>query len=276
MFFLPAISRMATNPSQRSALKLLRQDTGVTDLSADPAATLAAMDKRYIPSSTRVALTALRKEYPVHPVFIAEMKRRYPMWKKIDTTQEPTQKQIDKFVSWDKIIEFRDQYYEMMTPVQRLIMALYTYIPPVRLDFTPMKIVSRKPRKLEEGMNYYVRSAKPYFLLHAFKTHATLGDTVIKVPTKLKAEIDKAVPVGQTYLLQTEEGSPWTENSLGQAIRRIFKQHHNLDTGVSMLRHAYATKFHAGQLPLADIQKTASAMLHGPFQSMTYRFISLE
>ena len=275
VFFIPARSIMATHPSQISALKLLRQDTKVFDLSLDPAATLAAMDERYSVSSSRVALTALRKTYPDHPVFIAEMKKRYTTFKKIDNSQQPTQKQVEKFVSWDNILEFRDKYYDVMTPLQRMLIALYTYIPPVRLDFTPMKIVSRKPRKLQDGMNYYVNSKSPYFLMHAFKTHATLGDRVIKVPAKLKAEIEQFLTPGQQYLLETE-GKPWTENCLGQAVRRMFKQHHNMNTGVSMLRHAYATKFHAGQLPLADIQKTASAMLHGPLQSMTYRFISLE
>jgi hypothetical protein len=266
---------MATHPSQLSALKLLRKDTAVEDLSLDPIKTIKAIDERYIPSSSRVALTALRRTYPDNPVFIHEMKKRYPMWKKIDTSQKATQKQENNYIAWDKIIEFRDEYYEEMSPVQRLLMALYTYIPPVRLDFTPMKIVARKPRTLEDGINYYVNCQSPYFLMHAFKTHAALGDRIIKVPAKLKTEIDKFLSPGQQYLLETD-GKPWRENYLGQMVTKMFKQYHNMSTGVSMLRHAYATKFHAGQLPLADIQKTASAMLHGPLQSMTYRFISLE
>jgi hypothetical protein len=163
-----------------------------------------------------------------------------------------------------------------MTPTQRLLMALYTYIAPVRLDFTPMKIVSRKPKVLEDGFNYYVRSKAPYFLFHAYKTAARYGDKVIKVPKKLKDEIDKAVPETNTYLLQDAEGKPWQEARLSQNVTRIFKQFHSMNTGVAMFRHSYATKFHAGQLPLAEIKKTASAMLHGPLQSMSYRFIALE
>lgn len=266
---------MATHPSQLSALKLLRKDTETEDLSLDPTATLKAMDARYIPSSTRVALTALRKTYPDNPVFLHEMKKRYSMFKQIDNSQQPTKKQEDNFIAWDKIIEFRDQYYEEMSPVQRVLIALYTYIPPVRLDFTPMKIVARKPRKLEDGINYYVNAQNPYFVMHAFKTHAALGDRMIKVPVKLKAEIDKYIQPNQQYLLETD-GQPWKENYLGQMVSKMFKQFHNMKTGVSMLRHAYATKFHKGQLPLDEITKTASAMLHGPLQSMTYRFISLE
>ncbi len=267
---------MATQKSQVSTLNTLRKDTGVHDLSADPRKTLAAMDARYSLSSSRVPMSGLRKEYPDNKVFMDEMKARMVKWKKIDTSQEPTESQEDKYVSWDNILQFRDQYYDEMAPVQRLLMALYTLVPPVRLDYTPMKIVSRKPTKLEDGMNYYVRSKSPYFLFHSYKTHFTHGDKIMKVPKKLQEEINKAVPETQTYLLQDEEGKPWSEPRLSQNVTRIFKQFHDLNTGVAMLRHSYATKFHKGQLPLTSIKKTADAMLHTPLQSMTYRFISLE
>ena len=267
---------MATQKSQISTLNTLRKDIGSHDLSAEPRKTLAAIDARYSLSSSRVAMSGLRKEYPDNKVFLDEMKARMVKWKKIDSSQEPTESQKDKYVSWDNIIKFRDQYYNEMTPVQRLLMALYTMVPPVRLDYTPMKIVSRKPIKLEDGMNYYVRSKSPYFLFHSYKTHVKHGDKITKVPKKLQEEINKAVPETQTYLLQDEEGKPWAEPRLSQNVTRIFKQFHDLNTGVAMLRHAYATKFHKGQLPLKTIKKTADAMLHTPFQSMSYRFISLE
>lgn len=267
---------MATSPAHLSILRKLRGDIGEEDLGGNAIKALAAMDTRYSFSSTRVALNALRKEYPDNKEFIAEMQKRSKKWKDMDESQQPTEAQIAKYVSWAGILEFRDQYHEEMTPLQRMLIALYTYIPPVRLDFTPMRIVSRKPVKMEDGMNYYVRSKVPYFIFHSYKTHGHYGDKVVKAPKKLQAEIDAYVPATNTYLLQDETGAPWQEARLSQNVSRIFKQFHNLNTGVSMFRHSYATKFHAGQLPLAVIKKTASAMMHGPLQSMTYRFLSLE
>jgi len=267
---------MATSVTHLSVLKKLRGDVGEDNLGANTAKTLAAMDARYSFSSTRVALAALRKEYPDNKEYIEEMKKRGPKWKDMDESQEPTDAQKAKYVSWDNILEFRDLHYEDMTPMQRLLMALYTYIPPVRLDFTPMRIVSRKPKALEDGMNYYVRNKAPYFIFHSYKTHNHYGDKVVKIPKKLQAEIDLYVPATNTYLLQDDSGAPWQEARISQNVSRIFKQFHKLNTGVSMFRHSYATKFHAGQLPLAAIKKTASAMMHGPLQSMSYRFLSLE
>jgi len=267
---------MATSVSHLTILKKLRADYGEDCIAANPLKALEVMDKRYSFSSTRVALSALRKEYPDCKEFLEEVKKRGPKWKELDESQEPTEAQKKKFVSWDNIVKFRDEYYNEMTPVQRLLMALYTYIPPVRLDFTPMKIVKRKPLKLEDGFNYYVRAKKPYFIFHCYKTHHHYGDKKVLVPVKLQQEIDKAVPQENAYLLQDEAGAPWQETRLSQSMARIFKQFHSMNTGVGMFRHSYATKFHAGQLPLAAIKKTASSMMHGPLQSMSYRFLSLE
>lgn len=267
---------MATSITHVTILKKLRADAGEENLGSTPLKALAAMDARYSFSSTRVALSALRKEYPECKEFLEEIKKRGPQWKELDESQEPTEAQKKKFVSWDNILKFRDEYYDEMTPIQRLLMALYTYIPPVRLDFTPMKIVTRKPLKLEDGMNYYVRTKKPYFIFHSYKTHAHYGDKKVLVPAKLQKEIDAAVPVDHAYLLQDDAGAPWQETRLSQTVARIFKQFHSMNTGVGMFRHSYATKFHAGQLPLAAIKKTASSMMHGPLQSMSYRFLSLE
>lgn len=267
---------MATQRSQITTLKKLREDTGAEDLSADAAKTLAAMDARYSFSSTRVALSALRKEYPDNKLFEKEIKARTTKWHELDESQQATETQQDKYISWDNILEFRKLHDADLTPIQRFLLALYTEIPPVRLDFTPMKVVSRKPATMEDGMNYYVRTKAPYFIFHAYKTSAHYGDKVVKVPKKLKAEIDAYVPETNTYLLQDAEGNPWQEARLSQNVTRIFKQFHGLNTGVAMLRHAYATKYHKGQRPLADLKKTASSMMHGPLQSMSYRFIGLE
>jgi len=266
---------MATSKSHLSILKNLRADTGQEKLDLICPAVIAAMDARYKPTSCRVVLSALRKEYPGCEVFKEEMAKRMPGFKALDHSQEPTESQMAKYIPWDKICEFRDLYRDEMTPVQNLLMALYTRIAPVRLDYTPMKLVSRRPATLEEGVNYCVRTSKPYFIFHAYKTAKKMGVREVAIPAALKAEIDSYVKAGQVYLLE-EGGIPWTEARLGHFISRIFKQFHNMDTSVNTFRHSYATKFHAGQKPLSEIFAVADSMLHSPLMSMSYRHISLE
>ena len=268
---------MATTRVHLSVLKTLRADLNKTDLSEKPEDTIKAVDARYSMSSSRVALSALRKEYPANKVFIAEMQKRYQTFRKLDETQEPTERQQDNFVKWDDLILFRDEYYEQMTPTQRLLMALYTRIPPVRADYTPMMICSRKPSTYADGMNYLVMTQNPYFIFHAYKTHTKYGDKIIKIPATLKKELEAYFEIypDLTYLFESD-GQPWTSARLGSTVRRIFQQFHDIDTGITMIRHAYATKFHKGQKPLSELRKVASAMMHSTTLSQAYRFLSLE
>jgi hypothetical protein len=269
---------MSLTPSHISFIKKLRADTGVEDLSVDPKATIAAMDKRYSLSSTRSVLTALRKVYPDNKEFIAEMHNRYQKFRAIDETQEPTEKQEENFVSWDNILDFRKQYYDEMSLTERLLMALYTLIPPVRADYTPMRIVTVKPKKFEDGTNYLVWNARPHFIFHAYKTHNKYGDKIFKIPPPLKKEIAKYMEGGaidQEYLFEAN-GEAWTAARLALEVRKIFQKYHKMDTGINLIRHAYLTKYHAGQKPLAELKKTSDAMMHGPMLSQAYRFVSLE
>ena len=259
--------------SYASIIRMLQKDTGKDKLDDHCLDVIKAMDARYNFSSSRQALSALRKAYPECAHFKEEMSKRMTTYN--GPVTGPTVKQEDRFISWDKIIEFRDLYKEDMKPVQRILMALYTYIPPLRLDFTPMRIVEDTPDVLEAGTNYYVTGGPvPHFLLHSYKTHKVYGDKVIPIPHTLKAELDLWVEEGQVWLFGDEK--PWAPESLSNAVKRIFKKYHGMDTGVNTLRHSYATMFHAGQKPLNELQAAAGAMLHSPMMSMAYRHPSLE
>jgi hypothetical protein len=270
---------MELSTNQAIVIKKLRGDLGVEDLSADVKATLAAMDKRYSFSSTRVALAALKKAYPATNEFAAESAKRRVEFKKLDESQTPTEAQREKYVAWPDVLEFRDQYKDEMSDTEYLLLSLYTMIEPVRADYTPMKIVQRKPKTLEDGTNYIiVRPKSMEFIFHAFKTQSTIGDVQRKIPKALERVIRQWLETrsGQTYLFQNEDGTPWQEQRLGATVRRIFQRFHGLDTGISMLRHSYATFINKGQKSLADLKKTSSRMMHGILTNMTYRFLELE
>ena len=68
------------DPAQLCTLRMLREDTGVGDLSVDAAGTMTAIDARYSFSSSRVPLCALRKEYPDNETFLMELRTRAKKW----------------------------------------------------------------------------------------------------------------------------------------------------------------------------------------------------
>ena len=214
--------------------------------------------------------------YPDVKLFKDEMIKRRVEYKKIDTAQEPTDRQKEKFIPWDDIIELRGHYWAGMSETERLLISLYTMVPPARADYTPMRIVTRKPKKLEDGTNYLVlRPTTGHFLFHAFKTHKNMGDQYVAVPKNLLKVIRDNVKEGQTYLLE-HAGKPWTEAQLGDGVRKIFQRYLDMDTGISMIRHAYATNIHAGEKSIKENEKIAKSMFHSAPLSQAYRFISME
>jgi len=269
---------MELSTAQATVLKKLRSDRGVEDLSVHPSATIAAMDARYGFSSTRVVLAALKKAYPDSKEFAAESKKRREQYKKLDESQEPTDKQREKYVGWADVLAFRDQYRNQMTETEYFLLCLYTMWPPVRADYTPMKIVARKPRTLEDGMNYIiVRPKSIECLFHAYKTHSVYGDLKRKMPKALETVTREYLEhhPGQTYLFE-DAGVAWQSQRLGATIRRVFQRFHGMDTGISTLRHSYATHAYKGMPALRDLKKLGEAMMHSVTTAQAYRHIELE
>ena len=262
--------------AQRSVLKKLREDTGHENLDIHPEITVTAMDARYSKSSTRVAISALRKLYPDSQFWIDLMQKRMPEYKKIDTSQEPTKKQIDAYIDWDDIIKFRDSDNKL-NALDMLLIGLYTYIEPQRLDYTPMRIVNRKPRTPADGTNYLiVNSTGSKFLFHAYKTAKSYGDRLVPVPPELHVLIIDYIHDRRSGFLFQDATTPWTATRLGQNVRRIFQKHFNKDFGVNNLRHSFITKINAGMPSLAHLSDTASKMGHDIITHQTYRHIALE
>lgn len=267
---------MSLSVSQLTTVKKLQGDRGIDDLSEDPAATIAAMDARYSLSSTRVVLTALKKMYPACKEFAAEATKRREQFRKLDEAQEPTEKQEQKFVKWEDIITFRDEYKDEMSLEDYFLLCLYTMWAPVRADYTPMKIVDRKPKVLEDGMNYIIVRPKSIdVLFHSYKTHKVYGDIQRKMPKALERVTRQYLEQrpGQTYLFQDEKGQPWQSQRLGASVRRPFQRIHGMDTGISMIRHAYASHMYAGMPALKDLRKISESMMHSVTTSQTYRFL---
>ena len=270
---------MELSPAQASVIKKLKGDRNVDDLSVHPTATLAAMDARYSFSSTRVVLAALKKMYPACKEFAAESKKRREQYKKLDESQEPTDKQREKFVAWADVLAFRDEYRSQMSQAEYFLMCLYTMWAPVRADYTPMEVVTRKPRTLKDGTNYLIVRPKSIdCLFHAYKTHEVYGDQLRKMPKALEAVTRQWLDThaGDAYLFQDEAGNPWQPQRLGATLRRVFQRFHGMDTGISTLRHSYATHLYKGMPALKELKRLSSAMMHSVTQAQAYRHIELE
>jgi hypothetical protein len=60
---------------------------------------------------------------------------------------------------------------------------------------------------------------------------------------------------------------------LGATVRRPFQRIHDMDTGITMLRHAYATHINKGMPDLGELHRRSHGMLHSMATNQAYRFI---
>ena len=117
----------------------------------------------------------------------------------------------------------------------RLVYLLYTCLPPVRADYTPMEIVESPRQANDPQMNYYVRARKPYILLNVYKTAGKYGQQRLEVPSVLA----EAIPVGQRYMFEFN-GHPMTANTLSKKVVRAFQRYTGLHVSINTLRRSYA------------------------------------
>lgn len=265
-------------PSQMSALKLLRADTGVEDLGADPAKTIAAVDSRYITSTARVVFTMLKKIYPDNAEFIAQAKERAKVARTALLSQEPTATQIAAHIPWETIISWRDSdEFKTLSIETRFLIGLYTYLPPQRLDYTPMRIVGRLPKTLEAGMNYIVitkKTAKVVF--HAYKTAKFHGDMTLAAPKELFDLLIEYLGDRRKGYLFESGNVALTESALGKRLRAIFIAKYSKVFGANNLRHSFITYQNKGAPSITKMKEDAAAMGHNVITHQSYRHISLE
>jgi len=180
-----------------------------------------------------------------------------------------------KYLPWTEILDAvekaRVAVEDVWTLQEYVILALYTLMPPVRLDYGEMKVVPVEPA--EPVGNYLVWSKKPYFYFSDYKTFKVYGVMKIQLCPALVKVLEEWLAYPDQYLLVDRSGSPLGAVALGQLIISTFQKHCGKKVGVSMLRHSYISYVRAKELPIKKSDALAHQMMHSPKMSMIYRKI---
>jgi len=185
----------------------------------------------------------------------------------------------EKFLPWQDIIAIREKMKgdtdmgTMNKAFQDLvIISLYTYLPPARLDYGALKIVSELPEKLSG--NYYVNSESPEIVLTNYKTAKKYGTHHIKITGELRILLDKYISLlrkNAIYLLENVNDDPMTDGTLSKNISRVFKKYSGKNISVNILRHSYVTHHMAGQKSAKEMNESATGMMHSTAIDIIYR-----
>jgi len=128
-----------------------------------------------------------------------------------------------------------------------LVVALYYYMPPRRLDYAPMEIIfTRDDDKEKKNYLLVLNKNKKYFIFNDYKTFKHHGKQEFLIDKKLNKIIEDWLKireitvesVGQPFLLNTK-GNALSSNGLGKLITTAFSSSGNKNVTVNVLRHVY-------------------------------------
>jgi integrase len=151
------------------------------------------------------------------------------------------------------------QLYQMY-----LVGILYTETPPLRNDYSNMKVISESEfEKLDNtNQNYLVvvsRNRK-YFSLGSYKTDGKYGTKKINIDSKVNTIINKWLAHNASgWFLVNIRGGPLSDNSLTKLLNKIFSSS-NKKISSTMIRHIYLSEKYKGVQ--TEMDDDANAMGH--------------
>jgi integrase len=157
----------------------------------------------------------------------------------------PTERQKKAYVSYEDVVKIRDKLKD--GSFEKLLLYMYTAIPPVRSDYYNTKIYYKKPDTDDVSMvNYIVMTKKPYIVLNKYKTAKKYKTIIIEIPDDLKKEIEMSLEkypreylfVSKRTLLPFDK-----ENTFNKWANRTLKAYiKNEMFSLTTLRHIYISR----------------------------------
>lgn len=220
--------------------------------------------------------TSLKQKYESdYDKWFALFKQTDEIHKKNVMQNEPTEKQRAGMIEYKELAEKMKELPK--GSMERLLLAMYGLIPPLRNDFNDVRIFwERVPPIYKNKENYIVitKGDKPaYLVLNNYKTSKTFGQYNEILPDELESEIiDSMIERPRMYLFE-DSGKPYNDKKFSQWAIRVFKKIFNKPLTISLIRHAYINSLDFNKLTIADKDKIAKKMLHSLNTQDTYRLI---
>jgi len=150
--------------------------------------------------------------------------------------------------------------------------------PPLRNDFTPMKIISMKQYtdltdEEKAEMNYLVIQSrnKKFFSLGEYKTSGTYGVKKIDLSSKLNSVINIYQKFNKgDYLIYNSKGDPMSPNGLTKYLNKVFEPSGKNNISSTMLRHIFITEKFGGPT-LKEKKEVAEKMGHSVATQEIYK-----
>lgn len=159
-------------------------------------------------------------------------------------SNEPSLRQINSYIDYDMIIDKRNLLNE--GSYERLLLMMYTEIPPLRCDYYKIRILKKIPDILNENENLLIMSeSQSIIILTKYKTSKKYGTLFINIPDSLINEIKSSLSkFPRDFLFVSKSGKPYnnenTFNHWANKTLKIILGNNNIS--LTTLRHIYISR----------------------------------
>lgn len=154
----------------------------------------------------------------------------------------PTTRQEQSYVDYDTVVKTIDKL--IPGSQERLLLAMYTLIPPVRNDYHLLKIYKRNPN-YDKGNYIVLNKSNSLIILNEFKTDKTYDKIKIKVPKRLHREIELSFQNNSRDFLfvSTTNNTPYkSANTFNKWCNRTLEKIFNKPLTLTDLRHIFISR----------------------------------
>lgn len=189
---------------------------------------------------------------------------------------EPSDRQAQGYVPFEEIIAKRDALET--GSYERLLLSMYTYIPPLRADLNRVRIYTQPhvPAVIKED-NYMILDEKQKtakLILKEFKTATSQSYYDKDLPSPLVTEILASVDRDpRDYLFQDRTGTPYRASSFNKWANRTLMRLFGRNLTISLIRHSFINTLDFNALTVYEKEMIAKDMTHTVGTQDRYRLI---
>ena len=188
---------------------------------------------------------------------------------------EPSERQTQGYVPYEEIVKKRDELEK--GSIERLLLGMYTYIPPLRADMNRIRIFNTPSSSAIKEDNYMVLDEKNKtgkLVLNEFKTASSAHQYEKELPTVLVQEIMANLEKDpRNYLFQDRNGSPYRASSYTKWANRTLYRIFGKNLTISLIRHSYINTLDFNTLTVQEKEAIARDMAHTVGTQDRYRLI---
>lgn len=194
-----------------------------------------------------------------------------------------TEKEEKNFIPWETVLKARAAMEDKLDTTSFrdmadfVIVALYTYNPPIRADYANMRVfVFDDDVPIDYKDNYCViDSSEPRFVFWKFKTATGTEAVINPIHPTLHTILLKWLDINTSkYLLASTTVSgfiPMTENALSQRVRMIFNRWAGRTASINTLRHSFISYNSRDDQHVRQKETNAKMMMHSTAMADNYR-----